>query len=250
MRVISLINQKGGVGKTTSAINIGAGLNLLGKKVLLIDLDPQANLTYSLGIAAHELGRTLYHVLTGREGLSRTTLDRNGLRIIPSSLELAGAENELINIAGREFLLREVLQGVRGIDYIIIDCPPSLGLLTINALTATREVYIPVQTEYLALQGLSRLLETVETVRERLNGSVRISRVIATRYDSRKVLNREVLDRLRAHFKNKLFDAPVRENIALAEAPANGKTIFEYRPKSYGAIDYLNISKQIIGGTQ
>ena len=246
MKTIALINQKGGVGKTTSAINIGAGLHSLGQKVLLIDLDPQAHLTYSLGIQAHELKRTVYELLKGEYTVEETILKRDGLDVIPSTLDLSGAEIELSGIAGREFLLREALNGLTGLDYILLDCPPSLGLLTLNGLTTAQEVYIPLQTEFLALQGMSKLIKTVEMVKKRLNKKLEVTGIIATRYDSRKNLNKEVLDKIKEHFGDKVFDTCIRDNVALAEAPSYGKTIYEYEGTSYGAKDYLNLCKEIL----
>jgi chromosome partitioning protein len=246
MKIIALINQKGGVGKTTSAINIGAGLKQLGQKVLLVDLDPQVHLTYSLGIVAHDLEKTVYQLLKGEIRLLETIIERDGLKIIPSTLDLSGAEVELSSVAGREFLLREALADLQGFDYVLLDCPPSLGLLTLNALTTAQEVYIPLQTEYLALSGLSKLLQTIEIVQKRLNDSLIISGIIATRYDSRKKLNNEVVEKIKEHFGDKLFPTLIRDNISLAEAPSFGKTIFEYKPDSYGAMDYLALCREIL----
>ncbi|MBE0479047.1 ParA family protein, partial [Candidatus Aerophobetes bacterium] len=169
MQIIALINQKGGVGKTTSTVNIGAGLTKLKKKVLLIDLDPQAHLTYSLGIPAHELDKSIYEFMKGEVAWQEILIERNELRVIPSSLSLSGAEMELSGIAGKEFLLKKALEKLKDFDYILIDSPPSLGLLTLNALATAQEIYIPLQVEFLALQGLSRLLETIDVVKKRLN---------------------------------------------------------------------------------
>ncbi len=246
MKIIALINQKGGVGKTTSAINIGAGLKQLGQKVLLVDLDPQAHLTYSLGIVAHDQEKTVYQLLKGETTLDQTIIERDGLKIIPSILDLSGAEVELSSVAGREFLLREALSSLRGFDYVLLDCPPSLGLLTLNALTTANEVFIPLQTEYLALSGLSKLIQTIEIVQKRLNDNLLISGIIATRYDGRKKLNNEVVEKIKGYFGEKLFPTLIRDNISLAEAPSFGKTIFEYKPDSYGAIDYLNLCREIL----
>ena len=246
MKIIALINQKGGVGKTTCAINIGAGLNMLNKRVLLIDLDPQAHLTYSLGLPAHELKNTVYELLKGNVTLKDTIVKRNGLSLIPSSLNLSGAEIEFSGMAGREFLLKEILDRENKYDYAFIDCPPSLSLLTLNALTTAQEVYIPLQTEFLALQGMTKLLETIAIVKKRLNKNIDTTGIIATRFDCRKNLNREVVDKIKEYFGDKLFNTLIRDNISLAEAPSFGKTIFEYKSNSYGAKDYLNLCKEIV----
>ncbi len=241
---ISLLNHKGGVGKTTSAINIGAGLVELGKRVLLIDLDPQANLTISLGIPRQKF--TIYEALRGEAELTPYTY-KQGLDIVTSSLDLSGAELELINEAGREFILRELIgQVADDYDYIIIDCPPSLGLLTLNALTSSRFVMIPLQTEFLAVQGLAKIKQVIDKVRFRLNKQLDIGGVIATMFDSRRVLNRDVVETIHKHFGDKVFRTYIRDNVALAEAPASRKDIFEYSPKSSGAQDYLNLCHEIL----
>lgn len=247
MRIIALANQKGGVAKTTSTINIGAGLEQLGKKVLLVDLDPQAHLTYSLGLEAHSIGKTVYELLKGDCTLEEGIQKRGGLKVIPANLNLSGAEIELSGMAGREFLLREALQGLLDLDFVLIDCPPSLGLLTLNGLTAANEVFIPLQTEFLALQGMSKLLQTVEVIQKRLNRDLKITGILATRYDSRRKLNKEVVGKIREYFgKEKLFATIIRENVSLAEAPSFGKSIFEYKPDSNGASDYLDLCKEIL----
>lgn len=245
--VISLLNHKGGVGKTTSAINIGAGLVELGKRVLLIDLDPQANLSLSLGIPRQK--STIYEALRGESELVPYTV-KEGLDVVTSTLDLSGAEMELINEAGREYILRELLEVVEEeYDYVIIDCPPSLGLLTLNALTSSTYVYIPLQTEFLALQGLTKIKQIIDKVRFRLNKKLSIGGVIATMYDHRKVLNRDVVETIRKFFGNRVFDTYIRDNVALAEAPAQRKDIFEYSKRSPGAKDYLALSKEIIERT-
>jgi chromosome partitioning protein len=234
-KVISISNHKGGVGKTTSAINIGAGLNKLGNKVLLIDLDPQANLSQSLGVINEE--ENIYGALRGKYKLSPINIIE-GLDIIPSTLDLSGAEVELSGEPGREYILKELIDQVRdNYDFILIDSPPSLGLLTINAFTSSEEILIPLQAEYLALQGLSKLVEVVDKIKSRLNKSLKVGGVFITQYDKRKVLNRDVLETIEGHFK---------DNIALAEAPATGLDIFRYNSKTYGAEDYLNLSKEIL----
>jgi chromosome partitioning protein len=242
-KVIAISNHKGGVGKTTSTINIGAGLNTLGKRILLLDLDPQANLSQSLGITSPE--RTIYGALRGLHGLEPVSI-LPGLDIIPSTLDLSGAEIELSGEAGREFILKDLLEPVRGkYDYILIDSPPSLGLLTINAFTASDLVFIPLQAQYLALQGLAKLVEVIEKIKRRLNPGLGIGGVFITQYDSRKVLNRDVVEAIKSYFPKELFSTYIRDNIALAEAPAQGMDIFRYSPKSNGAEDYLSLSREI-----
>jgi chromosome partitioning protein len=242
--IISLLNHKGGVGKTTSCINIGAGLVELGKKVLLIDLDPQANLTLSLGIPRQRV--TIYEALRGEAELEPFSAKPN-MDIITSSLDLSGAEMELINEAGREYILRELFTPLMDqYDYILIDCPPSLGLLTLNALTCSRYVLIPLQTEFLALQGLAKIKQVIDKVCFRLNKGLEIGGVIATMYDSRRVLNRDVVETIHKYFGEKVFKTYIRDNVALAEAPAQRKDIFDYNPKSSGAEDYLNLCKELM----
>jgi chromosome partitioning protein len=243
-KVISISNHKGGVGKTTSAINIGAGLCKLGKKILLIDLDPQANLSQSLGLIDQE--RTIYGALRGEYNLQPIEILK-GLDLIPSTLDLSGAEIELSGEAGREYILRELLEPLRGsYDYIIIDSPPSLGLLTINALTASDIVLLPLQAQYLAVQGLVKLLEVIEKIQKRLNKELIVGGVFITQYDNRKVLNRDVVAIIEKIFPKDLYKTKIRDNVALAEAPAQKLDIFRYNPKSYGAEDYLSLCKEIL----
>lgn len=246
-KIISLLNHKGGVGKTTSAINIGAGLVELGQKVLLIDLDPQANLTLSLGIPRQKI--TIYECLRGESELIPYQA-KEGMDIITSSLDLSGAEMELINEAGREYILQELFQPVlEEYDYIIIDCPPSLGLLTLNALTCSNYVLIPLQTEFLALQGLTKIKQVIDKVRFRLNKELEIGGVIATMYDARKVLNRDVVATIQKYFGEKVFKTLIRDNVTLAEAPAQRMDIFSYAKGSNGAKDYLDLCKEILERT-
>lgn len=241
--VISFSNHKGGVGKTTSVINIGAALAKMGKSVLIVDLDPQANLSQSLGIM--EPTHTIYGVLRGLYKPQPIKVV-DGLDIIPSTLDLSGAEVELAGEAGREFILREALEPIKHMyNYILLDCAPSLGLLTLNALTMCDTVVVPMQAEYLALQGIAKLRDVVAKISQRLNKGLEIGGVIITQYDSRKVLNREVAEAICALFGDKVLKTKVRENIALAEAPAQQKDIFRYAPKSNGAQDYLEIAKEI-----
>ncbi len=242
--VISLMNHKGGVGKTTSTINIGAGLVELGKKVLLLDLDPQANLTIAFGISRQRI--TIYESLRGESELVPFNVKPH-LDVITSTLDLSGAELELINEAGREFILRELIAPLREeYDFIIIDCPPSLGLLTLNALTSSDTVFIPLQTEFLALQGLAKIKQVIDKVRLRLNNKLHIGGVLPTMYDSRKVLNRDVVETIQKYFGDKVFKTMIRDNVSLAEAPAQRQDIFEYNKNSSGAEDYLSLCKEIL----
>lgn len=246
-KVISISNHKGGVGKTTSAINIGSGLNKLGKRVLLIDLDAQANLSQSLGIIDTAEGPNIYGAIVGEYKLPPGIEIVKGLEVIPSTLDLSGAELELSGEAGREYILRELLEPIKKkYDYIIIDTAPSLSLLTINSFVASDEIFIPLQAQYLALQGLSKLIEVVGKIQRRLNKGLKVGGVVITQYDSRKILNRDVVETIRAHFPKETFNTLIRDNIALAEAPANHLDIFRYNAKSKGAEDYLALCKEII----
>lgn len=243
-KVISISNHKGGVGKTTSTINIGAGLNQLGKKILLIDLDPQANLTQSLGIL--EPTKTIYGALRGEYKLEPIEI-LSGFDVIPSTLDLSGAEIEMSSEPGREYILKELIDQIRdSYDYVLIDSPPSLGLLTLNSFVASDEILIPLQAQYLALQGMTKLIEVIGKVKKRLNKKLEIGGVFITQYDNRKVLNRDVVSAIESHFSDDVFDTKIRDNVALAEAPAQGVDIFRYQPKSFGAEDYLALSKEIL----
>ena len=243
-KIISLLNHKGGVGKTTSAINIGAGLVELGKRVLLIDLDPQANLSLSLGIPRQP--NTIYEALRGESELEPFTI-RENLDVVMSTLDLSGAEMELINEAGREYILKELFEPIKDdYDFIIIDCPPSLGLLTLNALGASDYVYIPLQTQFLALQGLAKIKQVIDKVKFRLNKNLEIGGVIATMYDSRKILNRDVVETIKKYFGEKVFDTLIRDNVSLAEAPSQRQDIFNYSRSSIGAQDYMNLCQEIL----
>lgn len=242
--IIAISNHKGGVGKTTSTVNIGAGLALTGHKVLLIDMDPQSNMTQSYGISKSDV--SVYEVLKGEAEASTVEVFPN-LDILPSSLDLSGAEMELINEAGREYLLKDAIAGIKDkYDYILIDCPPSLGLLTINALTAATEVYIPLQAHYLAIKGLTKIIEVIGKVKKRLNKDVEITGVFVTQFDKRKVLHRDVVETIYTYFQEKLFDTRIRDNIALAEAPSQGMDIFHYDNTCKGAEDYKNLVQEIM----
>lgn len=259
MKRIAIINQKGGVGKTTTAANLGAALARLGKRVVVIDLDPQANLSVHLGIEMNEGTPSIYHVLLEEKSLAEFILptSQENLWIVPANLDLAGAEVELVSVIGREQRLREGIDSwVRSFvsvgrpepaDYVIIDCPPSLGLLSVNGLVAASDVYIAVQTEFFALRGLTKLLDLVELVRKRLNPAIVVSGIIPGLFDARRNLNKEVLQELRSFFGKRVFQSVIRENVRLAEAPSHGKSIFDYAPESNGAADYMSLAKEVLG---
>lgn len=245
-RIIALVNQKGGVGKTTSTINIGAGLHRAGKRVLLVDIDPQGNLTVSVGIEAHTLPLTIFELLKGECVIQDAIIER-GYDVVPADIRLSGADMELSGIPGREMLLKEALVQITGsYDYILIDCPPSLGLITLNGLTAANEIFIPLQAEFLALNGMAQLLNTVKAVKKRLNPVLDITGIVVTLYDNRKNLNKEVLEKIRQYFPDKTFCTLIRDNIALAEAPSFGMDIYEYKAESNGAEDYKALCDEII----
>ncbi len=243
-RIIACSNHKGGVGKTTSVVNIGAGLARLNKKVLLVDMDPQANLTQSFGIKNPEY--TIYEGLKGEHKLVPINVDTN-VDVVASTLDLSGAEMELSSEAGREYIFTELIEPlVSKYDYIIIDCPPSLGLLTINALTAADELFIPLQPHFLAIKGLTKIIEVKDKVKKRLNKKIEITGVFVTQFDKRKILHRDVLDTINTYFQDKVFNTRIRDNIALAEAPSAGTDIFRYNPGCFGAEDYMELCREII----
>ena len=249
MRSIALTNQKGGVGKTTSTANLGAALAALGRKVLMVDVDPQANLSAHFGVNTFEAQASVYYLLIGQARFEDVVIQTAapGLQLIPSNINLAGAEIELVSMVGRETILKAALVPAAGkYDYLLIDCPPSLGLLTLNALTSVNEVFVPLQTEFFALQGMSKLLETVEMVRRRLNHQLRVAGIIACMFDGRTRLSREVLENIREYFKEKVFRTVIRKNVKLAESPSHGRPITEYAPRSRGTKDYVALAKEVI----
>ncbi len=252
-RVYALANQKGGVGKTTTAVNVGAYLANAGKRVLLVDVDPQANATSSLGIDKNALSRSIYDVLIGSESPASIITLTNvvGLDLLPSSPALAGAEVELVEVTGRELRLRRALEVVRPrYDFVLIDTPPSLGMLTLNALTAADGVLIPIQCEYLPLEGLSQLLRTIELVRQNLNAGLLIRGLIMTMYDPRTNLSREVIEEVRRHFPNIVFRAIIPRSVKLSEAPSYGESILSYAPESSGGQAYAALCQEILAGEQ
>jgi chromosome partitioning protein len=245
--IIAVLNQKGGVGKTTTAVNLGSYLAKAGKRVLIVDLDPQGNATSGLGIDKNSLQETMYDALFQPEaapGIVRDTEFHN-LQVLPANANLAGAEVQLVSTLQREVQLKLVLQQFEH-DYLLIDCPPSLGLLTINALTAARYVLIPVQNEYYALEGLSQLIGVIERVESALNPDLEILGVILTMYDSRNSLSEQVKSELTKHFGNKMFSTIIPRNVRLAEAPSFGKPIGEHDKWSKGARAYKNLAKEVM----
>ncbi|MBQ4085218.1 MAG: ParA family protein [Clostridia bacterium] len=251
-RIIAVTNQKGGVGKTTTAVNLAACLAVLGKKVLLVDIDPQRNATSGAGVLMEEDSATIYDLLTGEGAdVSAAVLptETENLFAIPGSIELSGAEIELIDVERREYLLKGLLDGVReGYDYILIDCPPSLSLLTLNALTAADSMLVPIQCEYYALEGVGQLMNTLMLVRKRLNPELKVEGVVLTMYDSRTNLSEQVADEVRRYFKDHLFKTAIPRNVRLSEAPSHGQPIHQYDAKCAGAQAYLALAKELIKG--
>ena len=247
-RIIAIVNQKGGVGKSTTAVNLGTSLALLGKTVLLVDLDPQGNTTSGLGIDKRALVDDVYGVLLGGTAI-RTVITKTevaGLDVVPATINLAGAEIELVSTLARETRLKRALEDVANdFDYVLIDCPPSLGLLTLNALTAANEVLIPVQAEYYALEGLSALTSVVGRIREALNPQLRITGVLVTMFDGRTRLASEVLDEVNAYFPDQVFRTQIPRNVRLSEAPSFGKPAVLLDPKSRGAQAYAMLAKEL-----
>lgn len=249
-KVIAIVNQKGGVGKTTTTANLGAGIAAKGKRVLLVDIDAQANLSAHFGISADESSepKTMYGVLRHGEKLAGVVVkvDEN-LFLAPASLFLSAADLELGGVIGRELLLRKALGPViDDYDYILIDCPPSLGLLSLNGLVAATRVITPVQSEYLALHGVRQLLDTIDQVRSAYNPSLSVGGVLLCLHDARRRLSRTVADTIREYFGDLVFETIIRTNVALAEAPAHGTSIFKYDSRSTGAEDYMNLAEEVL----
>ncbi len=248
-RIISIVNQKGGVGKTTTAINLAASLALGGKNILVIDTDPQGNLTSGLGIERKDLRASLYDVYTGRTVISEIILSTSleNLKIAPSTIDLLGVEVELVSKERREFILSDALSSLNDdFPYIFIDCPPSLGLLTLNALVASHGVLIPVQAEYYALEGLSLLMQTLSMVKNSFNPDLEIDGILITMFDPRNALSHQVESEVRKHFRDKVYESMIPRNVSLAEAPSHGKPALLYDIKSKGAQSYLQLAKEIL----
>ncbi|MCZ6690804.1 MAG: AAA family ATPase [Planctomycetota bacterium] len=253
MRIVALMNQKGGVGKTTTTVNLGACLSQLDKRVLLIDMDPQANLSVHVDADAGGADKSVYHILTNRisfeETIQRTSVVN--LDVIPSHIDLSGAEIELVQAMGRETILREAIREFEEknpdrYDIILIDCPPSLGLLSINAMAVATEVLVPLQMEFFALRGMSKLMEVIRLVEKRLNPAIKVSGIIPCMWDSRKRLCRDVLEEVCNYFKDKVFNTRIRANVKIAEAPSHGKVIVEYDEECNGAEDYRSLAREFL----
>jgi len=248
-KIIALANQKGGVGKTTTAINLSASLARCGKRVLLIDADPQANASSGLGVDIRELDASIYECLVNNidphDAVIATEVEN--LSLIPSHIDLVGAEIEMLNIADRESLLKRILAQLRAeYDYILIDCSPSLGLITVNALTAADSVIIPVQCEFFALEGIAKLLNTIKIIKSQLNPNLQIMGFLLTMYDNRLRLSNQVLDEVKRHFGNLVFNTVIARNVRLSEAPSHGQTIFEYDAHSKGAVAYKALAQEVL----
>lgn len=248
-RVYAIANQKGGVGKTTTAVNVGAYLAASGKKVLLVDIDPQGNATSSLGIDKGALTYTIYDVLIENLPIAKavTLTRRLGLDLVPASAELAGAEVEMVGLISREYRLQRALATIRDkYDWVMIDCPPSLGLLTVNALTAADGVLIPVQCEFLPLEGLSQLQQTINLVHDNLNPRLTVSGVVLTMYDTRTNLAQQVVDEVRKYYGARVFSTIIPRNVRLSEAPSYGEPIIDYAPASSGGLAYRSLANEIL----
>ncbi len=252
-KIISFSNQKGGVGKTTTCVNMAAYLATFGKKVLLVDLDPQGNATTGFGFSKSQLKKSVYNVMIEEESVNDNILDTEieGLTLLPSNIDLAGAEVELVYKKNREKVLKSALDKVKSnYDYILIDCPPSLGLLTINALAGADSVIIPIQSEYYALEGLSQLMNSISLVRSHLNRNIKVEGVVLTMYDGRSTISKQISAEIKKYFTKKLYEIVIPRNIRLSEAPSHGKPIILHDPKCMGARAYSALTEEFLKKTE
>lgn len=248
-QIIAIANQKGGVGKTTTAINLSASLAALGKKVLVIDTDPQGNTTSGFGVEKNDLENTIYEMILGECSIQDCMIKNvvEGVSILPANVNLAAAEIELIGVDKKDFILKNEIDYIKdSYDFILIDCPPSLNTLTINAMTAANSVLVPIQCEYYALEGLSQLIHTINLIKERLNPDLDIDGVVFTMYDSRTNLSMQVVENVKSHLNQHVYETMIPRNIRLAEAPSFGQPINQYDPKSTGAESYMSLAKEVI----
>jgi len=253
IKIICIANQKGGVGKTTTTVNLSAALAQMGHKVLVIDMDPQGNASSGLGIKKHETqDNNIYHVLIGEKTVQEVVYQSStkNLWVATANPDLVGAEIELVDMPQREYRLKNAIMSVSSLyDYVFIDCPPSLGLLTLNSLAAANSFLVPLQCEYYALEGLSQLLNTAGLVKKSINPNLHIEGIVLTMFDKRNNLGHQVVEEIRAHFKEKVFESIIPRNVRLSEAPSHGVSIFGYDPKSIGALMYLELAKELVDRT-